>query len=281
MAAPLLASKITRANARLDIKLESEELAAMRSIYERARLEIAGRLAEARAESFTAQHYRSALAQVNSGLREMRKAISTHYNRTADRALDESVNRLLREIDFWERERGFGLGPLGRIQTDALRRINSGTLIKRFETSMKTYGSALEGEIQRRLSVSIAKRAPWHEMATDISGRLERHAITGARHRAERIVRTELHYALGQGRHAALVQAAEELPRLRRQWDATIEARTCTMCRALNGEIVDLDKAFSDGSMGTPRHPNCRCSIVPWRAEWAELEAGGEAHTGG
>jgi SPP1 gp7 family putative phage head morphogenesis protein len=275
MAAPLLTSKLTRAHARLEIRLESEELAAMRSIYERARLEIAGRLAEVRADTFTAQHYRSTAAQINIGLRDMRRAISAHYNRTADRALDESVKRLLLEIDFWERERGFGLGPIGRIQTDALRRINSGTLLKRFETSMKTYGSELEGEIQRRLSVSIAKRAPWHEMATDISGRLERHAITGARHKAERIVRTELHYALGQGRHAALMEAADELPRLRRQWDATNERRTCPRCLALDTEITDLDKPFSDGAMGTPRHPNCRCSIVPWRAEWAELASAG------
>jgi len=47
------------------------------------------------------------------------------------------------------------------------------------------------------------------------------------------------------------------------EWMATIDAQTCEDCKALNGTSAKLGKAFEDGTLFPPRHPNCRCALAP------------------
>lgn len=51
----------------------------------------------------------------------------------------------------------------------------------------------------------------------------------------------------------------------RKQWIAEPDA--CPLCTPLDGEIAELDRAFSDGTIHPPRHPHCRCALVPVLAE--------------
>lgn len=47
-----------------------------------------------------------------------------------------------------------------------------------------------------------------------------------------------------------------------KEWIATNDGRTRTEHRELDGEIVSLDKNFSNG-LRYPNEPNCRCTIGP------------------
>lgn len=266
MAEPILASRLTQEHAHELAELEGAELEKMRATYGRARLEILERLSQAKADSFTAQHLRATLAQVSGGLREMVRKFEDHHSKSMETMLGISTRQTLKEIAFWENARGFGIGPIGGIQTAALRRINQGLLLNQFSTSMATYGSQLVGEVQRRLATHVAMRSSWQAMATDVAGRLSAHAITGAEWKAERIVRTEILNVLGAGQRAALEQAATELPGLKQQWDATAELgrgdrRTCVFCAALDGQIRPLEKPFSALGREVLRppqpHPHC------------------------
>jgi len=47
----------------------------------------------------------------------------------------------------------------------------------------------------------------------------------------------------------------------KKQWVAVIDNKTTSICRALNGEIVDLGEPFSTGDYGAPAHFRCRSKI--------------------
>ena len=49
------------------------------------------------------------------------------------------------------------------------------------------------------------------------------------------------------------------------QWLATLEINTCEECGHLDGQVFDLDD--SDAPT-VPKHPNCRCTRVPYIAGW-------------
>lgn len=276
----MLASGLAREHAQELLRLEKEELRRLRGIYKTARLEILGRLSESNVpETFTAQHLRGARAQIEAGLRAMTNKIQGRAKTLTEHALRKAAGQTLEEIAYWETRSGFQGAALGRIQTDALRRVSrvEELLLSQFRSSIRAYGENLIGETGRRLGVHLAKRSAWREMAVDVAGRLHQHAITGARWRAERIVRTEMVNALNAGHHAALEASAEVVPGLRKQWDAHLDERTSTMCRKWNGRVVAIDEPFGEhrgrAIMHPPLHPNCRSRVVPWRAAWAKEAA--------
>ncbi|MBK9944392.1 MAG: phage portal protein [Kouleothrix sp.] len=84
--------------------------------------------------------------------------------------------------------------------------------------------------------------------------------VTASTVRATMIARTETAAAYSRGSLLAyelsgVVDSVE--------WMATIDDLTCEDCKALNGTITKLGKAFSDGTQFPPRHPNCRCTLIP------------------
>lgn len=69
---------------------------------------------------------------------------------------------------------------------------------------------------------------------------------------ATSIVRTSLQHAANQARDATW-QANRDIVK-QVQWNATLEARTCAACGALDGQRFPMDKGPRP-----PLHPNCRC----------------------
>lgn len=47
------------------------------------------------------------------------------------------------------------------------------------------------------------------------------------------------------------------------EWLATLDADTSAECRALHGTSRPPDGEFADGTLHPPRHPRCRCALVP------------------
>ena len=47
----------------------------------------------------------------------------------------------------------------------------------------------------------------------------------------------------------------------KRQWIGTPDARSCPVCKALDGETVALDAPFSNGKMRPPGCRSCRCTM--------------------
>jgi SPP1 gp7 family putative phage head morphogenesis protein len=55
------------------------------------------------------------------------------------------------------------------------------------------------------------------------------------------------------------------------QWISTLDNRTCLICGALDGKIFYYNKKMVPPPR--PRHPRCRCCLVPITKSWAELGA--------
>jgi len=270
-----LATKVTREHARAILALEREELVRLRSLYETARRELLGRLADLPGERFTAAHVLGTLAQVEAGLDALLRRLDEQGTRAARRGLREGLRHTLEEIAAFEPR--FDASPNGAIRLRALRKLEApeGLLLDRFATSTARFRAELRSEIQRRLGIHVLKRSFMREVVDDIAGRLETSAVSATRFRAERIVRTELLHALAVGNQESLEEAGTTLPGLRRQWDATLDSRTSSTCHALNGQVRGIRELFAAGGKEfahPPAHPNCRSRVLPWRAEWVAVD---------
>lgn len=99
--------------------------------------------------------------------------------------------------------------------------------------------------------------------------KLIKKAMNSSAYNAQRIVRTETTRAMNQGQLASMEHAiARGLP-IRKQWMATTDNRTRESHADMNGEVVDIDRPFSNGLMypgdpaGGPEETiNCRCTMV-------------------
>ena len=93
--------------------------------------------------------------------------------------------------------------------------------------------------------------------------------------RAIRIARTEGHRIQCTATMDAMETAKERGADVLKQWDSTLDGKTRDSHRAVDGEIRELDKPFSNGLMfaGDPSGRaeeviNCRCAVLQ-RAKWA------------
>lgn len=77
----------------------------------------------------------------------------------------------------------------------------------------------------------------------------------GVGRNADAIVRTSLQHAATQAREATWAANSDIVRGV--EWNATLEARTCAVCGALDGQIYPMDKGPRP-----PLHPNCRCGVV-------------------
>ena len=92
---------------------------------------------------------------------------------------------------------------------------------------------------------------------------------------AVRIARTEGHRIQVQGTMDACFKAKDKGADVLKQWDATLDDRTRESHQAVDGEIREVDKPFSNGLMfpgdpsgGAAEVINCRCALLQ-RARWA------------
>lgn len=91
-------------------------------------------------------------------------------------------------------------------------------------------------------------------------------------------VETALKKAYLQAQESVFEQASKELKaHIRKMWVARFGPGTCATCAALHGTIRELGEVFPDDAHlgsgkppkpfgflgGPPRHPNCRCRLVP------------------
>ena len=80
--------------------------------------------------------------------------------------------------------------------------------------------------------------------------------------RARNIARTELAEAYGEGQLQTIRDAAAELgAKIKKEWMASDDERTCSKCGGADGEVVDLNAEFSTGTQRNPAHPECRCGV--------------------
>lgn len=104
------------------------------------------------------------------------------------------------------------------------------------------------------LTKNLIKGTSVQKMAADLKERCD----TAYKH-AERLVRTETNYALNQGHLNGYKKAGVKKYEIL----AKLDARTSTICREKNGQIVEIEEGGQVGENCPPFHPNCRSTIIP------------------
>lgn len=180
-----------------------------------------------------------------------------------------------------------------RFNNAAIVASSSRSLMTRHETSALRYADRQGQLIRQSLAVGIVKG----ESVGQTVGRLMKKPLVLAsrmsdddkadaiaenhffrsRSDAERLVRTENIYAANEVQQDALLEDNEYASQddtgdqeggWLKRWDATFDSRTCEDCASMDGEVREPDEEFAPGVMHPPLHPNCRCTIVPWREGW-------------
>lgn len=106
----------------------------------------------------------------------------------------------------------------------------------------------------------VGKQAEEGWSVAELAAQIRAHGETMSSSRSETIARTETAAAYSRGsllayEESGVVAAVE--------WLATLDDQTSPECQALHGTRAALGRAFADGTMHPPRHPNCRCVLVP------------------
>lgn len=245
---------------------------------------------------FTPHHYRTLLAQIEGSLRHLersRQDVAWILQQAGIKASDLANVHLQRTVSE--------LAPLFRSSVNPIPVRPVGVmlaekpLMERFVNSAARYSKGMRDDIMRQLAIGMIRGETIDQMtnrlqrmggpkglvytrgkAGDPGARAEVIAeglFTRYRSWGERVVRTETINAYNVVAHEDIKMAQEFEPDLMMKWDAAIDSRLCLRCRELDGKTAPVNGQFRPGVSHPPLHPNCRCALVAWHADWTEARA--------
>lgn len=253
-------------------RLEEAQARDMLKAYGEVRRDLRDRLDRLPPGTFTAQHLRGTLAQVEAGLREMHKRLGDQLEGGALELSLHGLNDLMGEIRVFDKEFTGAVTPIN-LNAGLIARDVSQLLVTKYKTNLDDYGSDLLARISNGLFAATTGELNAGEVArrVGLTFQAEEWKLT-------RIVRTELHgiYNTGKLRGMGEIQK-EDLPDLQKTLMHPMDGRTGkdSVYVATLGLVVDLDKPFKyewdkkeREYMAPPDRPNDRSVMVPYRSAW-------------
>ena len=259
------------------------------ALYEQARSEIEAKLAVLRRAgegmTFSAQHMRMILLQINDGLRSFRQDFGPELSKQSRTAADLARHHLVTAIRKLEK-RYSGIEPVLQVEEasvfSGLYKGIEPSLLNRHRTLMSAYSLPTIERVKRQLALSLIQGENLDHVIDRVAG--AGGIVDAERWRAARIARTEMSYAYGQTSQRCMVETAKEIPDLCKRLAATFDNRTGADSIALNGQVQPVSAPFvwmkktKSGVerveyMAPPNRPNDRECVVPWRAAYPEPSA--------
>jgi hypothetical protein len=283
----LLSEIVTLHRAQLRGLIEVRGVARMKKIYAEARAELEGRLAAlkkaGRGQTFGAQQLSQVLVQVADVARGFEGDLENHLKDVGGRAGALAPRQLVSTIARMEAAYGRTTPVVQAAQAavalGAYPKV-APSLLSRYRSSARLYGPQAVGAIQRRLALSIVQGEGIDDAVDRVAG--VNGLFAGQRWRAERIVRTEMHYTVGVTTQVGLMDLRGKVPKLMKRWVETFDDRTGEDSKELNGQTVPVDQPFvwvvkdSRGRptgktvrmLQGPNRPNDRSVCVPFLPHW-------------
>jgi len=244
---------------------------------------LVGRMGE-----YNAQMLRRALLQARGGLNaieRVRPEMLSEMVKAGHAAGQLATRHLSRELAKFSMHYDKTLTPVPLVPASKL---SQRLLLDRFATRTSKWSQVARDRIRRELTVGMIRGETIAQTAARLQGRGKKYAEVLAekgaqeqgdalasglwrmtKYEAKRIVHTETIHAYNEHAHDQLKQLRDDDPRIRQQWCAVIDGRTCKDCLRLDGEVVDIGEPFPGCLRDEPPlHPFCRCCRVAWRADW-------------
>ena len=119
--------------------------------------------------------------------------------------------------------------------------------------------------IQKALAKGYQNRESWDSIQKNIQSIIQDPV------RAEMITTTELSFAYNK----SVLGTYHKAGATKVVWHASLDVKTCDICRALHGQEFDINNAPDN-----PAHPRCRCTWLPVFSEGKTFQSGGRFERG-
>ncbi|TAL41168.1 MAG: hypothetical protein EPN91_11305, partial [Salinibacterium sp.] len=263
-------------------------IAGFRELYGRSKTSLESRLRanSGSEDGLTPVALRALLLQVDAILGELGDDFEAHLHDTGALAARLGARHGLDEFKLLERHYK-GTEPVLDVERAAvfegLVADTHSSLLRRYQRVSRTWGAQAIGQIEQRLSVSAMTGMGLHEA---VGGVVEAGGILDSEWwKGERIVRTEMAYAHGATKHAALERIRDDqAPALQKKLlEMVDDDRVGDDSLLIHGQAVNVDEPFTwkkrvgkgwatEAFMFPPNRPNDRAVVVPWNPDWPESE---------
>lgn len=283
---------VTRILERQAGQIARMDLAARKRLYPilvESRRRLLDQLVSLPIDKFGAQHYRVALARIQTGIAELERDFADGLRISAEPAFALPDTHLRQQTATFSAQFE---GTVRPTSWEPALAVNDDVLLLRYPVSVRTYGTGLIQRIQGELALGIATETPWANLVRNIAGQYgilaqDYYGMNSAeshrQSRAERIVRTELSWAYNRAHHANLEAANQADPGYQKTLWSTFDDRTGNDSKFVHKQVRELDELFRDNKgreyAHPPNRPNDREVEIPTREEWrdAGLPVGGKS----
>lgn len=255
------------------LRLEDDQAQTILEGYRDIRHDLIDRLNHVPAKSFTAQHLRGVLAQVQGAIEAMNGKMSGDMISGAYDAALQGIGDLLKEINVFDKKFTGAVTPIN-LNAAVMARDTSNFLVTKYQTNLDAYGSGLMAQISNGLFSATVGETSYDEVV----GRIGRF-FNAEEWRLHRIVRTELHNIYNMGKINGMTELIDndDLPDLKKTLMHPMDQRTGADSKyvARLALVVSVDEPFeyqwaggTRSFMAPPDRPNDRAILVPYRESW-------------
>lgn len=254
------------------LKLEKNQADIILRSYTDIRHDLVDRLSRVPQGTFTAQHLRGVLAQVQGAIEALSAKMAAPMANGAYEAALKGVEHLTKEMYIFDKYFTGAVTPIN-LNATLLARDTSNFLVTKYETNLDDYGSGLLTQITNGLFSATIGETSYSEVVGRIS-----QFFTADEWKLHRIVRTELHNIYNKGKLDGMETLKEDtIPDLMKTLMHPMDARTGEDSKYLArlALAVPTDEPFIYEWGGRvrefqapPDRPNDRAILVPYRQEW-------------
>lgn len=249
-----LIEQATRHSAHVE-RLKSQEVAALRVLYEDMEKQVLGLLSQQKIQGWTRK-------QLNARLYSIRQVMSTNFNESVIPAINKSVR------DLAVYEVGFEIKSLGKVVDFSFEAPAQDQVLSAIRTSPLSVrgpdnGKLLTGFIRDWTDAQVGRTVNTirsgfaiGQTTPQVIARLRDEVGPINRRGLEALTRTALQHTATQAREQVWNRNKDIVKAVR--WTSALDSRTSDICMALDGRTFDIDSGPRP-----PAHPNCRSTMVP------------------
>lgn len=252
--------------------LEDSEAKRLIRRYRDVRQDLRDRLDTLKGDTFSAQHLRGVLVQVDGAIAAMGDGLKDGMNESADKAATTGLDHLMEELNKYNKRFTGAVVPIN-VDAVAIATDTKNFLFNQYDVSIDSYSEL----IRQRLAQGITQAAIEEISLSELTRRLGQF-LQGEEWRLEMIARTELHNVYNLGKLNGMRGIAEsDIPDLKKTLIHPIDKRTGRdSIYAKNLDlVVPINEPFEYTWKGQvrrymvpPDRPNDRSILIPYREAW-------------
>jgi hypothetical protein len=253
------------------LRLEDDQAKIILKNYREIRRDLVDRISMYPRGTFTNQHLKGVLVQVNAAIEAITKHLEGYTLHGAYVAALDGVQGLVKELKVFDEKFTGAVTPIN-LNTALIAHDTSQFLVTRYKTNLEAYGNGLLTQITNGLFSASIGETSYDEVVGRISN-----FFTAEEWKLHRIVRTELHHVFNMGKLNGMKELSDDLPDLQKTLMHPMDARTGddSIYAAQQHLVADVDQPFEYLWNGVvrqfyapPDRPNDRSIMVPYRQAW-------------